>query len=108
MRKLESLKYQPQQRDKGDYHVLIETPATRRVNNRVTELRAGSGFQPAMVLAQARAFILSMTPGNRRRKLDRSRQLSLLIEDGADRSSIGLGDDEHPIRMAMYAAAGKP
>jgi hypothetical protein len=28
--------------------------------------RAGSGFQPAMVRAQSRAFALSVTPGNRR------------------------------------------
>jgi hypothetical protein len=41
-------------------------------------------------------------------QLDRSRQLSLLIEDGADRSSISLGNDEHRLSMAMHAAAGKP
>jgi hypothetical protein len=28
-------------------------------------------------------------------QLDSGRQLSLLIEDGADRVSIGLGDDKH-------------
>jgi hypothetical protein len=38
-----------------------------RGNRGVTVLRAGSGVQPAMVLAHARAFMLSMTPGNRRR-----------------------------------------
>src|ERR1700761_2606287 len=34
-------------------------------------------------------------------QFDGSRQLSLFIEDGAACSSIGIGDDEHPLRMAM-------
>jgi hypothetical protein len=33
--------------------------------------------------------------------------LSLLIENGADRSSISLGDDEHPKSMAVRTTAGK-
>ncbi len=33
--------------------------------------------------------------------------LSLLIENGADRSSISLGDDEHPKSMAVCTTAGK-
>jgi hypothetical protein len=40
-------------------------------------------------------------------QLDSSRQLSLLIENGADRSSISLGDDEHPKSMAVRTTAGK-
>jgi hypothetical protein len=40
-------------------------------------------------------------------QLDRSRQLTFLIEDGADRSSIGLGDDEHPQTMAIRTSSGK-
>jgi hypothetical protein len=39
-------------------------------------------------------------------QLDSSRQLSLLIENGADRS-ISLGDDEHPKSMAVCTTAGK-
>jgi hypothetical protein len=41
-------------------------------------------------------------------QLDCSRQLSLLVEDRADRGSIGLGDNEHPNSMAVRAAADKP
>ena len=40
-------------------------------------------------------------------QLDSGRQLSLLIEDGADRGGIGLGDDEHPKNMAVRTTAGK-
>jgi hypothetical protein len=40
-------------------------------------------------------------------QLDSSRQLSLLIENGADRGSISLGDDEHPKSMRVSASAGK-
>jgi hypothetical protein len=39
-------------------------------------------------------------------QLDSSRQLSLLVEDGADRGSIGLGDNEHPNSIAARTAAG--
>jgi hypothetical protein len=37
-------------------------------------------------------------------QLDSSRQLSLLVEDSADRGSIGLGDNEHPNSMAARTA----
>jgi hypothetical protein len=40
-------------------------------------------------------------------QLDSSRQLSLLIEDSADRGSIGLSDNEHPNSMAVRTVAGK-
>jgi hypothetical protein len=40
-------------------------------------------------------------------QLDGGRQLSLLIEDGADRGGIGLGDDEHSKDMAVPTTAGK-
>jgi hypothetical protein len=30
-----------------------------------------------------------------------------VIEDGADRSGIGLGDDKHPQSMVVRTAAGK-
>jgi hypothetical protein len=39
-------------------------------------------------------------------QLDSSRELSLQIEDRADRGSIGLGDNEHPNSMAARTAAG--
>jgi hypothetical protein len=41
-------------------------------------------------------------------QLDGGRQLSLLIEHGADRGSIGFVDDEHPVSMATRARASKP
>ena len=71
---------------------------------------AGSGIHPAMLRAHARAFVLSVIPGTRRRNsiAAGSRQLSLLIEGGADRGGIGLGDDEHPKSMSVHTAAGKP
>ena len=40
-------------------------------------------------------------------QLNNSRQLSLLIEGGADRGSIGLGDDEHPQSMMVRTTADK-
>lgn len=40
-------------------------------------------------------------------QLKRSRQLALLLEDGADRGGISLSDDEHPTNMVMYGKAGK-
>ena len=40
-------------------------------------------------------------------QLDSSRQLSVLVEDSADRGSIGLGDNEHPGSMAARTEAGK-
>ena len=40
-------------------------------------------------------------------QLNSSRQLSLLIEGGADRSGIGLGDDEHPESLSVHTTAGK-
>ena len=40
-------------------------------------------------------------------QLKRSRQLALLLEDGADRGGISLSDDEHPGNMVMYGQAGK-
>jgi hypothetical protein len=38
-------------------------------------------------------------------QFDSSRQLSLLVEDRADRGSIGLGNNEHPNSMAARIAA---
>jgi hypothetical protein len=46
-------------------------------------------------------------PGKPPTQLDHSRQLALLVEDGADRSSISLGDDKHPRTMAMRLPVGK-
>jgi hypothetical protein len=40
-------------------------------------------------------------------QLDSSRQFSVLVEDSADRGSIGLGDNEHPGSMAARTEAGK-
>jgi hypothetical protein len=75
----------------------------RRRNGVIRQAAAGSGFQPAMVRAQARASALSVTPGNRRRS-----QLALLLIGGADRSGIGFGDEEHGDTAAgRQAAAGQ-
>jgi hypothetical protein len=57
-----------------------------------------------MVRTHSRAFALSREQPT---QLDGGRQLALLIEDGADRGGIGLGDDEHPKSMAMHTTAGK-
>lgn len=46
-------------------------------------------------------------PGKPSAQLDRSRPLALLIEDSADRSSIGLGDDKHSGIMAAHIAPCK-
>jgi hypothetical protein len=46
-------------------------------------------------------------PGEPPTQLDSGRQLSLLIEDRADRSGICLGDNEHPISMVAHPVAGK-
>ena len=40
-------------------------------------------------------------------QLNRSRSLPLLTEDSADRSSIALGDDEHPKNMVTHTRAGE-
>ena len=40
-------------------------------------------------------------------QLNSSRQLSLLIEGGADRGGIGFGDDEHPKALSVHITAGK-
>ena len=40
-------------------------------------------------------------------QLDNGRQLSLLIEDGADSGGIGFGDDEHPQSMVVSTTACK-
>ena len=53
------------------------------------------GFQPAMVRA-LRACALS----------DRSREFAPLLIDGADRSGIILGDDEHRWSMGTHPTAG--
>jgi hypothetical protein len=44
-------------------------------------------------------------PGNRQ-QLDRGRELAALLVDGADRSGIRLGDDEHRWSMGRRAADG--
>jgi hypothetical protein len=46
-----------------------------------------------MLRAHARAFALWGDSGNRRRNSIAARQLSFLIEDGADRVGVGIGDD---------------
>ena len=56
--------------------------------------RNGSGFQPAMVRAHSCACALSVMPGNRRRS-STAAELATLLIDGADRSGISLGDNEH-------------
>jgi hypothetical protein len=60
-----------------------------------------------MLRTYARAFVLSVIPGNRRRSPDSSRQLTLSAEDGADRGGIGLGDDEHPKSMVTCRLSDK-
>src|ERR1700751_4200729 len=40
-------------------------------------------------------------------QLDCRRQLALLLADSADRGGVGLGDDEHPKRMAIQIGIGK-
>ena len=67
----------------------------------------GGSVQPAIVRAQARAFALSVTPGNRRRSSMAADNFALLIEDGADRGGLGLGDDEHLNSMGRRTTAGK-
>jgi hypothetical protein len=57
--------------------------------------------------AHARAFALSVNPWEPPAQLDSGRRLSLLIEDGADRVGIGLGDDKHSQSMVVRTAAGK-
>ena len=75
--------------------------------SRVTvDFGTGSGFQPAIVLACARALALSVTPGNSRRTYS-SRQLALLLKDGADRSGLGFADNEHGAHMGGRSATGK-
>ncbi len=69
--------------------------------------RAWSGIHPVMLRTYARAFVLSVIPGNRRRSPDSSRQLTLSAEDGADRGGVGLGDDEHPKSMVTCRLSDK-
>ena len=55
-----------------------------------------------MVLAHSTACSLSVVmPGEAPPQLDRSRELATLLVDGADRSGIRPGDDEHPRSMRM-------
>ena len=68
--------------------------------------RGGSAAHPAIVRAQACAFALSVI-SDPSAQLNSGRQLSLLIEDGADRVGIGLGDDKHSQSMVVRTAAGK-
>ena len=56
---------------------------------------SGSGFQPAMVRAHSRACALSVRPREQPAQLHRSREFAALLIDGADRSLVLLGDDEH-------------
>ena len=70
--------------------------------------RSGSGFQPAMVWAHSRACALSVMPGNSRRSLIAAANSPPLLIDGADRSSVLLGDDEHRWSMGATALAHKP
>jgi hypothetical protein len=56
--------------------------------------------------ARSRLRIVA-NPGKPPTQLDHSRQLALLVEDGADRSSISLVDDKHPRTMAMQIPVGK-
>ena len=46
-------------------------------------------------------------PGKSPAKLDSSRQLTLLAEDGADRVGIDLGDEEHPKSMVTRRSSDK-
>ena len=76
--------------------------------SRITEHGGdGSGFHPAMVRACARAFALSMIPGNRRRSSIAADGSPILAEDGADRVGIGLGDQEHPKSMVTRRSPDK-
>ena len=72
---------------------------------RVESCNRSPAVQPAIVRAQARAFALSVTPGNRRRSSMAADNFALLIEDGADRG--GLGDDEHLSSLGRRTTAGK-
>ena len=63
------------------------TASTRRRSERVPALRVvGDSWKPSA-------------------QLDSSRQLTVLVEDRADRGNIGLGDNEHPNSMAARIAA---
>jgi hypothetical protein len=46
--------------------------------------------------------------GEQPTQFDGRRQLALLLEESADRSRIGLGDEEHLQRMATRRTTGKP
>ena len=67
--------------------------------------RSGSGLQPAMVRAHSRASVLSVMPGNSRRS-SMAGEIRPLLIDGADRSLLILGDDEHRRSMGRHPAAG--
>jgi hypothetical protein len=60
-----------------------------------------------MVRTCARAFALSVIPAKSPTQLDSSRQLTLLVEDGADCVGIGLGDEEHPKSMVTRRSSDK-
>jgi hypothetical protein len=57
-----------------------------------------------MTRAHSRACTLSMLPGNSRCNSTSARQLTLLLECGADRGSVCFGDDQHP----MVAGTSRP
>jgi hypothetical protein len=46
--------------------------------------------------------------GEQPAQLDRGRELAALLEDGADRGGLCLGDDEHAGRMGARIEDGKP
>jgi hypothetical protein len=67
----------------------------------------GCGVHPTIVRAHARAFALSVIPGNRRRNSIAADSSPSMIEGGPDRGGIGLDDDEHPQSMAAHTTTGK-
>ena len=79
-----------------------------RRSTRVSGRRGtGSGVQPAMVRAQARACAVSVMAGNSRRSSTAAENSPPLIEGGADRGGLSLGDNEHAGRMGVRTEGGK-
>ena len=60
-----------------------------------------------MVRAYARAFTLSVMPGNKRRTSMAAVKFALLLKDGADRCGFSFGDEEHPSMMGTQVVTGK-
>ena len=69
--------------------------------------RRGQRLPAAMVLAQARACAVSVTPRNSRRNSTAADKLAALLESGTDRGGLGFCDDHHAGRMVTRTVEGK-